>query len=533
MAGAAKYLAAYPEKGSRVLRKFLEERELERALAARARLDMKRNFAGGAVSRLTASLQAWSGSINADLDASLVALRARARHLAANHEYGRRFLTLAAANIVGPRGPTLQVRAYNVNGKTLDKPANDALEVHWQRWGRICDVRGQLTLPSMLRVCVKGVARDGEALIRKVANRSLPYGLQLQLLEADRLDESINRYLDNGNIVRMGVEFNSWLKPQALYIKAAHPGDNYQQRAAVVERVPIEQCYHVYVPERAEQGRGYTWFHAVVIRQAMLQGYEESAITAARVGASKVGFFKRAKGEASPLEQLADTKTAEGALQMDAEPGTFHELPPGVEFDTFDPDYPHQNFESFVVQCLRGLAAGLDVDYASLSSDRSRENFSSIRTGTLESREVWMLLQEWLIDALLVPLYQDWLASALLTGSITLLDSGKTLPADKYAKFREASRFRGRRWSWVDPLKDAQAAEKLLQLRLTTRTRLAAEQGVDFEDIVDELAQEEQMLKAAGLQSAPAQPAGAAQPGGGGQYDANPDPEDDEEGKQP
>lgn len=93
----------------------------------------RREFAGAAVNRLTASLAGWSGSVNADLDGSLVILRARARQLAANTAHGRRFLSLVANNVVGGENqPKLQVRAYkdqrNPNAATvLDKAANDAI----------------------------------------------------------------------------------------------------------------------------------------------------------------------------------------------------------------------------------------------------------------------------------------------------------------------------------------------------------------------------------------------------------------------
>ncbi len=68
-------------------------------------------FAGGAINRLTASLATFSGSVNADLDGALPVLRARARHLAANNEHGKRFLSLVATNVVGRQNPRLQVRA--------------------------------------------------------------------------------------------------------------------------------------------------------------------------------------------------------------------------------------------------------------------------------------------------------------------------------------------------------------------------------------------------------------------------------------
>jgi len=46
-----------------------------------------------------------------------------------------------------------------------------------------------------------------------------------------------------------------------------------------------------------------------------------------------------------------------------------------------------------------------------------------------------------------------------------------------------------------------------LNNKLTSRTRLAAEQGEEFDDILDELAQEDAAIKAAGLQPPPPSPA--------------------------
>jgi len=232
-------------------------------------------FSGAQIGRLTATLPSFSQSINADLDGTLVILRSRARNLCANHEYGRRFLSMVATNVVGAYGPTLQVRAYNTpTGKgagTLDKPANAAIELHWKRWGKRCDIAGRLTLPQLLRVAMKSVARDGEVLIRIVRRRDLPYGLALQLLEADRLDESINRTLAGGNIVRQGVEVDPQQRRVAYYIRTNHPGDRYSQPKNDIERVPASDVFHLFVPERAEQLRGYTWLHAVLMRAQMLQ----------------------------------------------------------------------------------------------------------------------------------------------------------------------------------------------------------------------------------------------------------------------
>lgn len=454
-------------------------------------------FAGASIDRLTASLSQVSGAVNADLDGSLVILRARARSLCANNEHGRRFLSLVAANVVG-QGPKLQVRARNLNG-SLDKPGNDAIEVHWERWGRKADVTGKMGFAHFLRVLVKAVARDGEALVKVVRSRDLPYGIGLQLLEADRLDESVNGRF-NGNQVRQGVEVDSVGRPVAYHVKTTHPGENWQQRQAVTERIDAREIYHVFLQERAEQVRGFTWLHAVLQRMNMLHAYEEAAVVAARVGASKMGVFTRKDDASSSLDSMADARMTDGSLQMSAEPGEFIELPAGYELGSWDPEYPHANFESFLKACMRGVASGLDVATHNISGDMTDVNYSSARIAEMSERDMWVGLQDWLSESFLVPLYQDWLQSALILGQVTMLESNLPLPAERLGKFLEVSRFQGRRWAWVDPLKEVEAAQKLIESGLASRTSIAASQGREFEDVVDELAQEYAYAESQGVE---------------------------------
>ena len=496
----------FPDKESRVLREWLREREVVKALRHKKRLEARSlGFAGASVNRLTASLQQWSGSVNSDLDDGLVILRSRARALSQNTEFGRRFLSLVASNIVGADGPMLQVRAKNQNG-TLDKPANAAIEAHWKRWGKRCELSGRMSLAHFLRVAVKSVSRDGETLIRVIKSRDLPYGMALQMLEADRLDESINQRLSNGNVIRMGVETDTAMRPVAYWIKSAHPGENYLAGPPRAERVPAEDMYHLFLVERAEQVRGYTWFHAVLLRANMLHGYEEAAVTAARIGAAKVAAFVRKDDTAAPPigGEIADYNHASTGLpQSVVEPGEFMDLTgfPGVELQTWNPEYPHANFESFLRTCMHGLATGLDVATHNLSGDMSGVNYSSARIAELSERDMWRTLQAWLIDAFVEPLYREWLNAALLRGAITFQESGKSLPYDKYAKFAEASQFQGRRWQWVDPQKEVNASKEMLAAGLASRTQIVGSQGRDFEDVVAELEQEQQMLEAAGLRT--------------------------------
>lgn len=485
-------------------------------------------YAGAAVDRLTGSLATWSSGANASLEASLTILRARGRQLANDAGYARRFLSLVETHVVGPDGPQLQVRAYSANG-TLDKAANAAVEAAWRRWSDVCDVTEHVALPQLLGLLVRAVARDGEALVRIIKRRDMPHGIGLQVLEADRLDESINVRLTDGAI-RMGVELDTLGKPRAYHIRQGHPGDTLLGDRPTVERVPASDVIHLFLRDRAEQVRGASWFHAVIRDLAMLEGYEEAAIVAARVGASKMGFFRRDLDEdatpqgaaAAAVSDVDTSASAGGSLQMSAAPGEFYELPAGYGFESFNPDYPHESFDDFIKAILRSISAGLDVDYATLANDLEGVNYSSMRAGSLETRDAWKKLQGWFISAAMRRIYREWLGSAIVRGDL-VMDRGTPLPAERFSKFLDAAQFRGRRWAWVDPLKDAQASRELINARLASRSEIAASQGRDFDDVIDELEDEEEKIRAAGL--APEQPAEPTAD------DDEEDPEDPEEPK--
>jgi capsid protein len=152
------------------------------------------------------------------------------------------------------------------------------------------------------------------------------------------------------------------------------------------------------------------------------------------------------------------------------------------------------------------MASGLPgASYPELCNDYEAVNFSSIRAAILSTRDVWKKLHKWFADAWLEPIFAEWLRLSLLNGAIKL-DNGSPLPIAKADKFAAHGwQFRG--WSWVDPLKDIQTAKEGIDLKITSRTRIAAEQGRDLEDIFDELQAEEALAARYGLDLTPAAPA--------------------------
>jgi len=172
----------------------------------------------------------------------------------------------------------------------------------------------------------------------------------------------------------------------------------------------------------------------------------------------------------------------------------FEQLPDGMGFTPFDPDYPHQQFGAFVKTCLRGVASGLGVSYNSLSNDLEGVNYSSIRAGVLEDREAWKATQEWMSERFLRRVYLNWLPQALGLGVI-LGQGGSPLPLSRLDKFSRHT-WRPRRWDWVDPLKDTNANVIAVNNGLKSRQQIIRESGGDPEQVWSELEAEAERLSA-------------------------------------
>ncbi|RME21112.1 MAG: phage portal protein, partial [Candidatus Zixiibacteriota bacterium] len=447
-------------------------------------------YAGAGTGRLYSSWTTTNQSADAELYSDLKTLRARSRELERNNDYARKFLKIVGKNVVGANGVTLQMRVKNKNGEP-DNVANSIIEQGWKEWcakGN-CDVSGTLAMHDIQRLIVTHMARDGEILVRRVRSSAFPFGYALQLIEADHLDERYNDTLPNGNKIKMGIEIDPWGKPVAYHLFKNHPGDtmfaDYQYGER--ERIPADEILHLFLRERVSQSRGLPWMHAAMTRMNMQGGYEEAELVAARTGAAKMGFYYN-----STSSQYAGDDTEDGSpVDDEATPGSFRVLPEGWQFQPYDPTHPTTAYRDFVKAISRGIASGLDVSYESLANDRENVNYSSIRAGLLDERDTWRMLHAWMVEHFLRPVFAEWLEMALLTQAVRLPFSG-------YQKFN-APYFMPRGFQWVDPKAEMIANSLAISAGLDTASNIAAQRGMDIEEIYQQLAREKALREKYGI----------------------------------
>jgi lambda family phage portal protein len=444
-------------------------------------------FKGAEVNRIVADWAATLLHPDDELRWNVRRLRARARELQRNNPWARGYLNGLAVNVIGPDGPRLQARVRDNDGK-LSRRINTTIE---EAWADFCDaptLDGRQSMAELERLLIKSTARDGEQFIRirrgVEVNR---YGLALESIDPDQFDETFNDEPRAGaGEIRMGIEVDQYGRP-AFY----HPYDkpskmNMLPRERV--KIPAEDIIHLVDIERVNQTRGFTWFVAVMVALKMLDGYTEAELVAARTAASKMGWFTR-KANPTAGEIVPDPVT--NTYTMDANPGTFEFAPDGYEFSSWSPDHPTSAFADFVKGMLRQVATGVSMSYNAFANDLENVNYSSMRSGLLIEREMWRCLQAWWIRAFRKRVYREWMNAALLTGALKLDSRDAT-------KFY-AAKWTARGWPWVDPLKDVQAAALAIQTGLGSRTAFLAEEGEDFETVMEALAEETALAEELGV----------------------------------
>ncbi|MEE2635508.1 MAG: phage portal protein [Pseudomonadota bacterium] len=448
----------------------------------------QRMYAAAETDRMT------SGWTNSPMPADQIIRRnwrvlvARSREQSANNDYAKAFKASARRNLIGQKGFTLQAQA--TEGDKLDAGANKAIERAWRAWCKAmnCDVKGRRTFRQIQKTLVNGLCTDGEFMVRMVFGRDAgPWGFALQVLDPVLCPVDFDEdRRPGGKFIRAGIEYTKMGRPVAYYFTTLDQSQadyHYSGRAFI--RVPADEIIHWFEEDFVGQKRGLPWMATALLRMRQLGEFEKSALNNAREGANKVGVIEWDEGMGPTLDE-DDEDEAFDDIELDSESGVYHQLPAGARLKRVETGYPNGEMAVFSKHMLRGVATGLGVAYNDLANDLEGVNLSSIRHGVLSERDQWIELQESLIEAFALPIYERWLEYSLLKQKITL-DNGSPLPASKRSKFMAVT-FQARRWQWIDPAKDVKADTDAVDNLFKSRGQVIRERGRDPREVYAEIA---------------------------------------------
>lgn len=440
-------------------------------------------WSGASTDRLYQDWDAWTTSPDFETRYAFRLMRARARSLAKNNPWIVGFLDELANNIVGANGIRLHAQIKNALG-TLSKATNQEIERGWEEWSypENASADGHDSWTELQRIIIQTIAVDGECFVRRIQGADNPFGYTLQIIDADLVDETYSRGAGPGqNRIVMGVEVDKHNRPIAYHVWTRYAEDMTGE-PRTREPIPADQLLHLFPRwHRSNIPRGITWFAPVLTSVRHVGEYETNHLVASRAAAAKMIFI--VNKSATAIENYEPPAQGEQPRMWDMEPGVAAELLPGQEIAPFDPTFPTIAYEQFVSAVLRGVARGLKVSYLTLTGDLRGANYSSMRAGLLPERDHWRSVQIWFATHCHRLVYRDWIDVAALKRAVAV---DNRLGSDYYDVA-----WHGRGWKWVDPFNDLKAAKLELDLGLNSRTRLHAERGTDYEDVVDELAEEQ------------------------------------------
>lgn len=475
--------------------RHISDTKIRSAMEDGYREGMQRGFSIAKRDRFTETINDVQMPVH-DVHAALAPGRMIARGLQVNNPYGKRAIEASIVNVVGPYGFTLQMDVREEND-TPDEVANKIILDKFNDFSipENASLSGDYSFPGITKFLYQSKRRDGEALCRQHATGK--YGIQLQPLDADMLDEDFTAELTNGNVVIQGVEFDKNWKRIAYWLKGtkASVSSFFFTHTEDRERVQAGDMYHFFRRLYMRQSRGVTEFSPIAINMKGLLVWLTSSTENAISGAKLFAVMQSAKEGTQGWTGQPDkdgNKPTDGSKYMRLDGVTIPELPDGKQLNAFDPKFPHEQHDPYVKSMLRGMAVGWGTAYSTLSGDYSEANYSSERANQIDLNSLYINEQEEIKDAFLNPFFPRWLRAAALAEQFTL-PSGKLLPVfSKFAKFNKGI-WVGYRRPFVDPLKDAMAAIMQIDAGLTSATQVVAEKGDNIVDIYNDIADEEQL----------------------------------------
>ena len=500
--------------------------------AARYKLKIMRSFQNSGydesgAARNKNSMRGWLASSKTpqeDIDKNIPVLRQRSRSLFMSAPLAVSAIKTNRTNIVGEG---LRLKSA-IDGDFLGMTPEEAAQ--WQRsaerefelWARskFCDSTRVNNFYEIQQVACMSWLMNGDACVLleyEPPTKMLPYGLRIHLIESDRISTphstGNNVYLyaadpDTKNRIFNGVEVDAGNRVVAYHICSTYPNSNLYARKewtrvkAFGEKTGTPNVLMIYETERAEQYRGVPYLAPVIESLKQLTRYSEAEMMAAVINGFFTVFVKSEKGASETgFTGVVDEedRISDDDVNYELGPGMVNILAPGEDIEIADAKRPSSNFDAFTTSLAKYVGAALEIPVEVLVKHFS-SSYSASRAGLLEAWKGFRMKRSWLAADFCQPVYEMFLAEAIGAGRLKapgfFLD-----PVIRMAYC--GAQWNGPAQGMIDPVKEVNAAEKRINIGISTRQRETIEMtGGDFDSNVAQLARENQLMEAAGLHTA-------------------------------
>ncbi|MCO8250185.1 phage portal protein [Comamonas thiooxydans] len=431
---------------------------------------------------------------------SASALRNHARYLERNHDITRGVLRTLVNNVVGPNGIGIEPQPRRRDG-TIHKEYADQLRQLHRQWSKAPEVTGRMHWAQAERMAAYTWLRDGELFAQQVVGNApgLVHGskvpFSLELLEPDFVPLD---FTDLSRKIRQGIQVNDWGRPMAYHVFKRDPRESGAWiTPADLKSIPAANMLHVSTMDRLHQWRGISELASVLNRVEDLKDYEESERIAAKIAASMAAYVKRLPGvEGFDPDKDSREKDADGnplPRDLRLQPGMiFDDLMVGEEVGLIDTNRPNPNLVAWRSGQLKAYAAGVGASYSSISRDYGG-TYSSLRQELVEQWVHYAVLADDFAGQFSLPVWEMFVRVAHLSGALPI-------PADVEPGSEDDCLLIGQSMPWIDPLKEANAWEKLVQAGFASEVEVIRRRGGNPREVQDQLQQYREEAAERGLQ---------------------------------
>ena len=399
-------------------------------------------------------------------------IRARCRDLERNSDIMNSVLSAFKRNVVGG--------GYTLQAKTDDEELNNQLESLWKLWQKKnnCDVTGTQSFNQIIRMAVERKKVDGGIIFLKRYTSDGVVPFKLQMIEVDELDTSKMVAKSKDNKVVGGIEYNKYNKAVGYWIKQ-YSLDSFSLEEPIY--IQAKDVMFYYSKKRPSQVREISDLSPTITRIRDTNEFMTAVSVKERIAACLSVFIKKT----IPTTGIGGRANISASNKNDYEgkkiaPGMIKELNAGDEIQVVNPSGQSADAASFIKLQQRLIGAGQGISYESTSRDMSQTNYSSARQGAIEDELTYAEDIELLMD-ILDEIYETFIISAYLAGKIEVRDFwNKKEQIFKHEWIKAPKR-------WIDPQKEANANKTAMQTGQKTFKQIAAENGRDWKEQIDEM----------------------------------------------
>lgn len=446
----------------------------------------EKSYDAGDGSRLNAAWRAVNASAENLNFASRDIIRARARDLERNSDIANALISAYKRNIIG-KGYRLQAKT----GTELD----DRLETLWNEWCKKqrCDATGTQSFTAMMRMALVRKIVDGGILIKKCYDGEtserwkIPF--RLQLIDVDELDVTATSPKHKGNTVVSGVEVNPDGKAVGYYIRK-YSRDGYQLEKSVY--CDAKDVIYYMSKSRPSQIREMSQLTATLTRIRDVNEFITAVSVKERIAACLAIFIKKSPPSAGIGRGTSDTAKKIDYASKKLSPGMITEMNAGDDIQVVDPKNGGDQAASVLKLEQKLISSGQGISYEAMSRDMSDVNYSSARQANIED-ELTFAEEAEALSEVMDEIYETFVISAWLAGEITAPDFWQN--KHTYLKHVWVAPVK----KWIDPQKEANANKVALDTNQTSLKQIAAERGMDWKTLIDDIAEVNEYAKSKGV----------------------------------